>query len=55
MINSNAKDVNIVYTMLNKEIVQSKGGLGTYKNLNGFISKQMVHFDCRGYKARWNK
>lgn len=51
----NAKDVDIVFSIVDKEIVKNKGGVGTYKNLNGFFSRQMVHFDCRGYKARWHK
>lgn len=52
---SNSKDVDIVHQILDKKIVKDKGGLGTYKNVPGFFSKQMVHFDCRGTKARWNR
>lgn len=48
-------DVNIVYAILDKEIVKDAGGLGTYKSFKGFFSRQMVHFDCRGKRARWNK
>src|SRR5688500_19875007 len=29
---SNGKDVDIVYALLDKKIVGSKGGIGTYKN-----------------------
>ena len=52
---SDSKDVDIVHHILDKKIIKDKGGLGTYKNENGFINKQMIHFDCRGYKARWNR
>jgi uncharacterized protein YcbK (DUF882 family) len=51
---SNAADVDIVYNILDKEIVRDSGGVGTYKNMGGFFSRQMVHFDYRGKKARWN-
>ena len=47
-------DVNIIFTLLDKEIIKDKGGIGTYKNEKGFLNRQMIHFDCRGYKARWN-
>jgi uncharacterized protein YcbK (DUF882 family) len=50
---SNAKDVDIVYQILNKKIIQNKGGLGTYKKELSFFNRQMVHIDCRGYGARW--
>jgi uncharacterized protein YcbK (DUF882 family) len=46
-------DVDIVYEILDKEIIKDKGGIGTYKGENSFIDKQMIHIDCRGYKARW--
>lgn len=36
-------------------IIKEKGGIGTYKNQTEFFTQQMVHFDCRGYRARWNK
>ena len=49
----NAKDVELVYNILDKEIIKDKGGIGTYKN-QGSITKQMIHIDCRGSKARWN-
>jgi uncharacterized protein YcbK (DUF882 family) len=47
------KDVDIVYEILDKEIIKDKGGIGTYKGENSFIDRQMIHIDCRGYKARW--
>ncbi len=49
------KDVDIVYTILNQKLIGSSGGLGTYKNENGFFSRQMVHFDRRGHRARWHR
>lgn len=51
----NGKDVDIVYDILDQKIVKEDGGLGTYKNRKGFLTRQMVHFDCRGEKARWNR
>ena len=50
---SNNKDVDIVFEILDKEIIKDKGGIGTYKNEKSFINRQMIHIDCRGYKARW--
>lgn len=52
---SNYKDVDIVYKILDKKIIKNKGGLGSYKNESGFFNKQMIHFDSRGKKARWNR
>lgn len=52
--NVNAADVDIVYEILDKEIMKNKGGIGTYKNEN-ILSRQMVHIDCRGVRARWNR
>lgn len=51
---SNITDVSIVYAFLDKEVIKDKGGIGTYKNGKSFISRQMIHIDCRGYRARWN-
>ncbi len=51
----NGKDVDIVYDILDQKIVKEEGGLGTYKNRKRFLTRQMVHFDCRGEKARWNR
>lgn len=49
----NAKDVDIVTKILVNEIMNHKGGLGTYKNEKSFIYRQMVHIDCRKGKGRW--
>jgi uncharacterized protein YcbK (DUF882 family) len=49
----NGKDVDIVYQILDKEIVMNKGGIGIYKN-KGLLTRQMVHFDYRGERTRWN-
>lgn len=49
-----SKDVDIVYQILNRKIVKTHGGIGTYKKQKGFFNRQMVHFDCRGNRARWN-
>ena len=48
----NVKDVDIVFEILDNEIVKDKGGVGIYKN-RGLLTRQMIHMDCRGYKARW--
>ena len=50
---TNSKDVDIVFDILDKEIVKDEGGIGTYKNEKSFIDRQMIHIDCRGYRARW--
>ncbi len=52
---ANALDVDIVYNILDQEIIRDQGGIGTYKSESGFIDRQMVHFDCRGHHARWNR
>jgi uncharacterized protein YcbK (DUF882 family) len=52
---SDSKDVDIVYNLLDKQIIKDNGGIGTYKGKNNFFNKQMIHIDCRGYRARWNK
>ncbi len=52
---ANYKDVEIVKTMLENEVMGQNGGIGTYPNAYGFLSRQMVHFDCRGYVARWER
>ena len=43
------KDKQIVLDLLEKHIIKDKGGIGRYP---GTMS---VHFDVRGYKARWDK
>jgi uncharacterized protein YcbK (DUF882 family) len=50
---SNSKDVDIVFNILDNIIVKDKGGIGTYKGEKSFIDRQMIHIDCRGYRARW--
>jgi uncharacterized protein YcbK (DUF882 family) len=52
---ANSKDVDIVYAILHRKIVKNKGGIGTYKNEYTFFDRQMVHFDSRGYRARWHR
>lgn len=50
-------DVKLVVACLEeieKENPTLIGGIGTYLN-QGAWSRKMVHFDVRGYKARWNK
>ena len=51
----NATDVDIVYKILEEEILKGRGGIGTYKNEKSFIEKQMVHIDCREKRSRWAK
>ncbi len=51
--NSNSKDVDIIFEILDKEIIKDSGGVGLYKNEKSFVNRQMIHIDCRGYKARW--
>ena len=48
------KDVAIVTKILEK-IIGNKGGIGTYSSEEWFWNRQMVHIDCRGKKARWNR
>jgi uncharacterized protein YcbK (DUF882 family) len=52
---SDGKDVDIVCNLLDKEIIKDEGGIGTYKGENNFFNRQMIHIDCRGYRARWNR
>lgn len=52
--NAESKDVNIVFDILDKLIIRDKGGIGTYNSEKGFVNRQMVHIDSRGYKARWD-
>jgi len=49
------EDVDIVYGILDRELVGNGGGIGTYKNESDFFSRQMVHFDHRGHRARWHR
>lgn len=50
---SDSSDVDIAYKILDKQIIKSTGGIGTYRRERSFINKQMIHIDARGYKARW--
>ena len=50
---SDSKDVDIVFEILDRDIINDKGAIGTYKNEHSFIDRQMIHIDCRGYRARW--
>ena len=52
---ADAADVEIVHRILDRELIGDRGGLGTYKNESGFLNRQMIHFDLRGYRARWNR
>ena len=49
------KDVDLVYQILEEKILNGSGGIGTYKNEKGFLNKQMIHFDLRKNKSRWNR
>lgn len=49
----NRIDVDIVFEILDTEIIKNEGGIGTYKNESFFFNQQMIHIDARGYKARW--
>lgn len=49
------KDIDLIYNLLDKKIIRDKGGIGTYKKEKGLLNRQMIHFDCRGYKARWKR
>ncbi len=51
---ANGEDVDIVSDILHS-IIGENGGIGTYKSEQFFWNRQMVHFDCRGYKARWDR
>ena len=52
---SNHEDVDLVYNILDRKVIKDRGGLGTYKNKSCFFTRQMIHFDSRGHKIRWNK
>jgi len=51
----NSADVDIVYKILEEEIMKEKGGIGVYKNEKPFIDRQMIHIDCREVKGRWSR
>ena len=52
-INKNGKydkqDKEIVLDILEKKVIRDEGGIGLYPNT------RVVHFDVRGYRARWNE
>jgi uncharacterized protein YcbK (DUF882 family) len=48
-----AADIDIVYSILDKEIIRNKGGIGTYKKARFILNRQMIHFDARGVGKRW--
>ena len=48
-------DVDIVYGILERQLIRDVGGIGTYKGEHDFFSRQMVHFDLRGHRARWHR
>lgn len=50
-----SKDVDIVYAILDKNIIKNAGGLGTYKSEAGLWNRQMVHFDSRQKRTRWHR
>jgi hypothetical protein len=50
---ADATDIDIVYSILDKEIIRNKGGIGTYKMARFILNRQMIHFDARGVGKRW--
>ncbi len=46
---TNKKDKKLVLDILEKEVIKNSGGIGRYP---GTMS---IHFDVRGYRARWDK
>jgi len=46
--NADAKDKKLIIDILENELIGNRGGIGLYPNTKS------VHFDLRGYKARWN-
>ncbi len=51
---ADGKDVDIAKDILDKEIIKTNGGIGTYKTDKHTLNHQMIHIDNRGFKARWN-
>jgi uncharacterized protein YcbK (DUF882 family) len=45
---ANAADKKIILDVLEKQIIGNRGGLGLYPK------SDVVHFDTRGFRARWN-
>jgi len=52
---ANKEDIDIVYNLLDKEIIRDKGGIGTYKTDKHIMNRKMVHIDCRGGRTRWHR
>mgnify|MGYP001792197229 CR=1 FL=1 len=48
------KDVMIVRKILEK-LIGDQGGIGTYLSEEWFWNRQMIHIDCRGKRARWER
>ena len=44
----NREDEKVVFDLLESKIIRNSGGLGTYKS-----TKNLIHFDTRGRRARW--
>ena len=53
---ADGKDVDLVYAILDNEIMNKKGGIGTYKiHSKTFLYRQMIHIDCREKRGRWTR
>lgn len=46
----NRTDKNLVLDILENEVIKNSGGIGRYPH-----STRAIHYDVRGYKARWDK
>jgi hypothetical protein len=46
---ADSSDKSLVLSILENEVIGDKGGIGLYPNTD------ILHFDVRGYKARWNQ
>jgi uncharacterized protein YcbK (DUF882 family) len=46
---ADGRDKQILLDVLEKDIIQDAGGLGKYPG------SEIIHFDTRGYRARWDK
>lgn len=44
----NIEDTELLFRILDEKIIRGGGGLGRYKS-----DDQVIHFDTRGYRARW--
>jgi len=45
----NKEDKKIVIDILNNKVIKNEGGIGRYP------WSQVIHFDVRGYRARWDR